>query len=380
MKLNYEIKTILKYNKKELDKSGYIPEIEAIILGNKCLCICDDTKVFIFNKIYQLIEIIDLDNQYINKNNMISILKYPNLFALREGSQVNLYEIQLKKKKKKIILKRRIKNPKNYSNKIFTIFSLSSADILYFFQENFFIYNIKNETFIYKKFLMPIEKKYETLNKYKQIIKIIEYKENELIILLRDIIYGKEDQGYNCEVYIINSIVLYDIENAELKKTYITNEDIGESNTYLVTFNFHYNGTTFSNDQNIFVINNSIVYLKDYQNELRKNNGYTIYIINILNGDIKYKFEDNEIEASYEEFKQFYNFQKSIYLCDNLFLYNGYELKINKNGIEQNKIDIIYKQNSDEQNYNNNYYIKLDKNLFLLYNFNKIKIFQFYKK
>jgi len=380
MKLNYEIKTILKYNNKELDKSGYIPEIEAIILGNKCLCICDDTKVFIFNKIYQLIEIIDLDNQYNYKNNMISILKYPNLFALREGSQVNLYEIQLKKKKKKIILKRRIKNPKNYSNKIFTIFSLSSADILYFFQENFFIYNIKNETFIYKKFLMPIEKKYETLNKYKQIIKIIEYKENELIILLRDIIYGKEDQGYNCEVYIINSIVLYDIENAELKKTYITNEDIGESNTYLLSFNFHYNGTTFSNDQNIFVINNSIVYLKDHQNESRKNNGYTIYIINILNGDIKYKFEDNEIEASYQEFKKFYNFQKSIYLCDNLFLYNGYELKINKNGIEQNKIDIIYKQNSDEQNYNNNYYIKLDKNLFLLYNFNKIKIFQFYKK
>ena len=380
MKLNYEIKTILKYNNKELDKSGYIPEIEAIILGNKCLCICDDTKVFIFNKIYQLIEIIDLDNQYINKNNMISILKYPNLFALREGSQVNLYEIQLKKKKKKIILKRRIKNPKNYSNKIFTIFSLSSADILYFFQENFFIYNIKNETFIYKKFLMPIEKKCETSNKYKQIIKIIEYKENELIILLRDIIYGKEDQSYNCEVYIINSIVLYDIENAELKKTYITNEDIGESNTYLESFNFYYYGTTFSNDQNIFVINNSIVYLKDYQNESRKNNGYTIYIINILNGDIKYKFEDNEIEASYEEFKQFYNFQKSIYLCDNLFLYNGYELKINKNGIEQNKIDIIYKQNSDEQNYNNNYYIKLDKNLFLLYNFNKIKIFQFYKK
>ena len=380
MKLNYEIKTILKYNNKELDKSGYIPEIEAIILGNKCLCICDDTKVFIFNKIYQLIEIIDLDNQYNYKNNMISILKYPNLFALREGSQVNLYEIQLKKKKKKIILKRRIKNPKNYSNKIFTIFSLSSADILYFFQENFFIYNIKYETFIYKKFLMPIEKKCETSNKYKQIIKIIEYKENELIILLRDIIYGKEDQSYNCEVYIINSIVLYDIENAELKKTYITNEDIGESNTYLVTFNFHYNGTTFSNDQNIFVINKSIVYLKDHQNESRKNNGYTIYIINILNGDIKYKFEDNEIEASYKEFKNFYNFQKSIYLCDNLFLYNGYELKINKNGIEQNKIDIIYKQNSDEQNYNNNYYIKLDKNLFLLYNFNKIKIFQFYKK
>jgi len=379
MKLNYEIKTILKYNNKELDKSGYIPGIEAIILANKCLCIYNDTKVFIFNKIYRLIGTINLDNLYIYKNNMISILKYPNLFALREDTQVNLYEIEFKKKKK-IILKRRIKIPKDYSNKIFTIFSLSSADILYFFQENFFIYNIKNETFIYKKFLMPIEKKYETLNKYKQIIKIIEYKENELIILLRDIIYGKEDQSYNCEVYIINSIVLYDRENAELKKTYITNEDIGESNTYLGSFHFYYNRTTFSNDQNIVVINNSIVYLKDHQIEYKENNGYTIYIINILNGDIKYKFEDNEIEASYKEFEEFYNFQKSIYLCDNLFLYNGYELKINKNGIEQNKIDIIYKQNSDDQNNNNNYYIKLDKNLFLLYNFNEIKIFQFYKK
>ena len=103
-------------------------------------------------------------------------------------------------------------------------FSLSSADILYFFQDNFFIYNIKTQAFTYKKFFITVEKKYESFKKYKQIIKIIEYNKNDFIILLRDIIYGKEDDAYNCTINIINSVVLYDIENSELKKVYITTE------------------------------------------------------------------------------------------------------------------------------------------------------------
>ena len=382
MKLNYEVNTILKYNKKP-SKSEYNYGLKAIILGNKCLCIYNNRTVFVFNKIYRLIGTINLSTKYIIEKNMIPILNYPNLFALIEDIMVNVYEIQLSKKKEKIKLKRRIENPKKNIYEKFSIFSLSSADILYFFEENFFIYNIKNETFTYKKFSMPIEKQYELFNKYKQILKIIEYKENELIILLRDIIYGKEDENLICEVYIIISIVLYGLGNGELKKIYKTTEDIGECNTYLGDFHFYdYKGTTFSNDQNIFVINNSIVYLKDHQIDYRYNNkGYSIYIINILNGDIKYEFEDNEIEVSCRFFKDtFYNFEKSIYLCDNLFLYNGYELRIKKSGIEQNKIDLIYRENQDDYINENDYYIKLDKNSFLMYNYNEIKIFKFNKK
>ena len=44
MKLKYEINTIIKYNK-ELEKSPYTVGIEAIILGNKCLCICNNKNV-----------------------------------------------------------------------------------------------------------------------------------------------------------------------------------------------------------------------------------------------------------------------------------------------------------------------------------------------
>jgi hypothetical protein len=42
----------------------------------------------------------------------------------------------------------------------------------------------------------------------------------------------------------------------------MTKEDSGECNIYLPSYIFR--DTTFSNDQNIFIIKNSIVYLKDY--------------------------------------------------------------------------------------------------------------------
>ena len=130
MKLKYEINTILKYNK-ELEKSPYTVGIEAIILGNKCLCICNNKNVFIFNKLYKLIQKIDISTRYIYQKNMIPISNYPNLFALQDDG-VHIYEVQIKKKKEKVILKRRINSPKDYQNKIFYIFSLSCADILYF--------------------------------------------------------------------------------------------------------------------------------------------------------------------------------------------------------------------------------------------------------
>ena len=314
MKLKYEINTILKYNK-ELEKSPYTVGIEAIILGNKCLCICNNKNVFIFNKLYKLIQKMNISSRYIYPKNMIPISNNPNLFALQDDDCVHIYEVQIKKKKEKVILKRSIKNPKNYQNKIFYIFSLSCADILYFFQDNFLIYNIKNESFTYKKLSLSTEKKIEKSRNENniQIIKIIEYKKNELIILLREILYGKEDSIYNCEITIRNSIILFDLDNSEVKKVYMTKEDSGECNTYLLSYSFR--DTTFSNDQNIFIIKNSIVYLKDYQLDFGIKLNYSIYIINILNGDIKYEFHDNAIVNISDKFNYlFYSFHKYLHL------------------------------------------------------------------
>ena len=376
MKLKYKINTILKYNN-ELKESPNIDYIESILLGNKCLCITNSKNVFIFNKIFRLIQKIDLSVRIFPKN-MIPILNYPNLFALQEDNFVHIYEVQLKKKKEKVKLKRRVAKPKNYLNKTFYMYSLSCADILYFFVDNFFIYNIKNESFTYKKFSLT-GKKYKESQYYIQIIKILEYKKNELIILLREFLYGEEDLNYNCEVNIRNSIVLFDLENSVVKKIYITNEDSGEYNTYMCSYRFDtFGDKTFSNDQNIFIINNSIVYIKDHRKDYGETFNYSFYIINILNGDIKYKFEDTITSKSFQFLFLFYRFQKSIYLCDNIFLFNGYELVVKKNEIEQNKIDIIYGTNDDDYKNNMYCYIKLKKNLFLLYNSHEIKICEFH--
>jgi hypothetical protein len=120
MKLKYEINTILKYNK-ELEKSPYTVGIEAIILGNKCLCICNNKNVFIFNKLYKLIQKMDIISRYTYSKNMIPILNYPNLFALQQDDGIHIYEVQIKKNKEKVILKKRINNPKNYHNKYFSL-------------------------------------------------------------------------------------------------------------------------------------------------------------------------------------------------------------------------------------------------------------------
>ena len=376
MKLKYKINTIIKYNKEFEKYNNY--ENEVVILGNKCICICNFKNCFIFNQIFRLIQTIELSRHYITEKNIILISNYPNLFALIEDLKVNIYEVQLNNKKGKVILKRRIDTPKKYINRRLYIFSLSSADILYFFQDNFFIYNIKTQAFTYKKFFITVEKKYESLKKYKQIIKIIEYNKNDFIILLRDIIFGKEDDAYNCTINIINSVVLYDIENSELKKVYITTEDSGESNTYLN--NYYFYDTTFSENKNIFIINKSIVYIKDFSKDYQHEKGYSLYIINILNGDIKYKFEDNSIQATCRSFYTLFpSYKKSIYLCDNIFLFNGYELEIKKNGVKDKKIDLIYGINEDDYNNNQHFYIKLKKNLFLLYNSQEIKICHFSK-
>ena len=121
--------------------------------------------------------------------------------------------------------------------------------------------------------------------------------------------------------------------------------------------------------------------IKDHQIDYRETLDYSLYIINILNGDIKYEFEGDDIAHACGQFKDlFYSFQKSIHLCDNIFLFNGYELMIKKNGVEQNKIDIIYGTNEDIYENNKYYYIKLKKNLLLLYNSHEIKICHFIKE
>ena len=268
--------------------------------------------------------------------NIIPILNYPNLFGVGGSSIVYLYEIQLKSKKK-VILKHKINKPKKYKDKAPYIFSLSCADILYFFQDNFFIYNIKYETFTYKKFNLPLEKKYELLKHNRYIIKIIEYKKNELIILVKDIIYGENIEYFKQEFINRSSIILYDIETCNIKKIYLTTENSGivGTNDYaeLDLTNF-----SFSNFENIFIINNSIVYIKDNQEEYTNIN-YSLYIINILNGDIKYKFGEYGITSKNTEFRECGILNKSIYLCDNIFLFNGYELRVTKKGV--NKIKLI---------------------------------------
>ena len=381
MKLKYRINTILKYNN-ELEKSPDNWGMEAIILGNKCICICNNKKLFVFNKIFRLIQTINLSTRYIFPKNMISILNYPNLFALQEDVyNVHIYEVQSQHKEVKVILKSQIKSPKKFTDKSFYIFSISCADILYYFQDNFFIYDIKEKTFTNKKFCIPSEKKYELFRHEKYIIKIIEYKKNELIILLRDFIYGKENQDYECDYIIKNLIVLYDIENSALKKEYMnTVESTGIFHSYLYNYKYD-NNSSYSNSQNIFLINNSIVYIQDSQNEWWDKIYYCVYIINILNGDIKYKFEDNDIVSKCFGFEElFYSFQKSIYLCENIFLFNGHELAITKKGVKQNKVDIIYGTNEDDYKNNKHYFIKIKKDLFLMYNSHEIKICHFAKK
>ena len=136
---------------------------------------------------------------------------------------------------------------------------------------------------------------------------------------------------------------------------------------------------SFSNYENIFIINNSIIYIKDNQEEYTNIN-YSLYIINILNGDIKYKFGEYGITSKNAEFRECGILNKSIYLCDNIFLFNGYELRVTKKGIEQNKIDIIYGTNIDEYKNNKYYYLKFKNNLILLYNYHEVKICHFTKK
>ena len=153
MKLKYKINTILKYNN-EHEKSPDNWGMEAIILGNKFICICNNKRLFVFNKIFRLIQTINLSTRYVFPKNMISILNYPNLFALQEDIfNVHIYEVQSQNKEVKVILKSQVKSPKKFEDNYFYIFSLSCADILYYFQDNFFIYDIKEKTFTNKKFL-----------------------------------------------------------------------------------------------------------------------------------------------------------------------------------------------------------------------------------
>ena len=379
MKLKYKINTIINFNDK-LRPSLCRYDIDAIVLENKCICIYNSKNILIFNKIYRLIHTIDLDDQNVrykesNTRNIIPLLNYPNLFAVRGDSFVSIYEIQLEKKKK-VTLKFKIDNPKKFKDKELFILPLSSTDILYFCQDNFFLYNIKSASFTYKKFCMPIEKKYESLKHEKYIIKLIEYRKNELIILLRDIIYGVIDEDMNCEFIYRSSILLYDLEKGDIKKIYKTTENTGILNTYMGDLNF--TNSAFSNYENIFVINNSIAYIKDNQAEF-ESIYYSLYIINILNGDIKYKFDDYLITSKSDEFFNCGLMNKSIHLCDNIFLFNGFELRITKNRIEQNKVDIIYGTNMDDKKNNKHYYLKLKNNLILLYNDHEIKICHFAK-
>lgn len=391
LKLHYQINAKYKFNNKI-----YINE--AIILGNDCICLDDDKNIFIFDKNLRFIENIELALPKRGPRNMIALKNYPNLFAVKvksiynskekyffNPSYVYIYKVDLKSKK--IMLYKQLNDiPKIIKsecwNHCYSLFSLKSIDILLHFEDNFFIYNIKNNRynkFESRKFLYPLEEKYLNHNKY--ILKIIEYNENEIFILIRDIMDNNLfDNDALAKLSIKNSIILYDIKNNIFKKKYISNEDSGKYSDYSAKYIFHH-GTKFSICQNIFKINKSIVYLKDYVKELCSEIEYTIYIIDILNGDIKYKYGSSNFPftCEYVEFKYFCRyFNNFIYLCDNIFLFSGYEIQIKKTKLEENEIDVdaIYGKN---YYHGNSYYLKLKDNLFLIYNRDEIKICYYYK-
>ena len=396
LKLQYQINTIYKFNKKI-----YINE--AIILGNDCICLDDDKNIFIFNKNLRLIEKIELDLPKRGPRNMIALKNYPNLFALKvksiyntnqkyffNPSYINIYKVDLKSKK--VILYKQLSDILKIIkgecwNQCYSLFSLKNIDIFLHFEDHFFIYNIKNNTynkFISRKFLYPLDEKFLYHNKY--ILKIIEHNENEIFILIRDIMDNnlfEFDEVYNdclSKITVKNSIILYDIKNNVFKKKYISNEDSGRFSDYSAQYLFSH-GIKFSICQNIFKIGKSIVYLKDYVKEFCSEIEYTIYIIDILNGDIKYKYDSANFPFpyGYVKFKYFCSyFNNFIYLCDNIFLFSGYELQIKKNKLEENEIniDIIYGKDYYQ---GITYYLNLKDNLFLIYNENEIKICYFYK-
>ena len=383
MKLKYQINSIIKIN---LDKqNAYTSEnfaIEAIFLGNKCICISDLNNIYIFNKKYKLIKKLELKIPYGSPRNMCAIKNYPNLFCLKVLSpqrciycidSIDIYKVKLKNKNLKIkndqiILYKCINSiPGNYKYFINTLFSIRNADILIGCENNLLIYNIKNDNFKNKELNLPINEEEKSLRHDNYIINIIEYKCNELFLLIRELIYKKIDKS----VYCRDSLFLYDMNKNIFKKKYISNEVDGgrrEDETFKDTFYF---GRGISNYQNIFVINKSIIYLKD---SIMDNYYYSIYIFNIESGDIKYKFEVNNYHYYHINFEYFCNFfRNSVYLCKNIFLFDGHEVQITKNGIIENKIDNLFKEYSYNQ-----HYIKIKDNLFLTYDEHMIKIYKFF--
>ena len=390
MKLKYQINSILRYN---LDKkNAYTKEnyaIEAIILGNKCICISDLKNIYIFDKNYKLIKKIELDIPYGSPRNMCAIKNYPNLFCLKTQNpkkscysidsidiyKINLKNTKLKIKKNEVILYKQIYNiPEKYKYFINSLFSLTNIDILIGCENNLLIYNINNNNFKNIELNLPKDEEEKYLGHDNYIIKIIEYNDNELFLLMRELIYDEFDNIDLCyKVYRRDSLFLYDIKKNIFKKKYISNEVKDGWRTNMTFKDEIFFEQYFSNNQNIFIINKSIIYLKD---SFRDNCFYSIYIINISNGDIKYKFEVYNYHYNKPEFEYFCNFfRKSIYLCKNIFLFDGHEVQITKKGIIENKIDNLFKEG-----YYNQHYIKIKDNLFLTYDEQMLKIYEFSNK
>jgi len=254
----------------------------------------------------------------------------------------NKNKIELKQKKV-ILYKNIIHSPKDIINKNYSLFSLKSIDILLFFQDKFVIYDFKDNKFISKVFDCPLEEKEKPLNHNKYILKIIEYNENEIFILIRDITHSYNDynDSYEYKATFKYSIILYDMKYNIFKKKYISTEYSGIYNSYMESY-YDFDDS-FSNYQNIFKISNSIVYIKDNIN--RNFINFILYVLNILNGDIKYKYDSNDFLNKSKEYNYYCNiWNNSLYLCDNIFLFNGYEIRIKKNDLEENKIDAVYNE------------------------------------
>ena len=96
--------------------------------------------------------------------------------------------------------------------------------------------------------------------------------------------------------------------------------------------------------------------------------------MDILTGDIKYSFTDNEYTGVYREFIYYFgSFKNSIHLYDNIILFDTNEIEITEEGVIQKEQEVLFKCNEEFN------FLKVKDNLLLLYNEKEIKLCQISK-
>ena len=376
MALKYQINTIFNFENYKINKeyAYQVNKTEAVNLGNGYICISIKDNIYLFDQKLKIIEKIKQKFPVIGCRCLININNHPNLFALKTNDNmgkdiIQIFEVKPKEKLKKT----KIINQDDYLNQNLSLFTLPKidADLLVCFKNIIHIYKI-NDINNYKKIELsiPMKKDEELLKHDILILKILSYTSNEIFLLIRDLVDMNEGYANNTEIKIKckNMVYLYDMEKNKLL-SYITLVEYGHSPSFSdIKENLEFNGC-FSNYQNIFIINDSLVYLKD-----NSCYDYNIYILDILTGDIKYSFTDNEYTGVYREFIYYFgSFKNSIHLYDNIILFDTNEIEITEEGVIQKEQEVFFKCNEEFN------FLKVKDNLLLLYNEKEIKLCQIRK-